>query len=128
MSQWGSGGDGEGEFNMPWGLASDSDSNIYVADWRNDRIQKFTSDGEFLQAWGGSDAEDGVFNRPSGLAVDADGVLYVADWGNERVQVLTQRGERLANLRGESGLSKWRTSISRQTWTSWRSVKSQHGA
>ena len=56
---------------MPWGLASDADGNIYVADWRNDRIQKFTSDGEFLQTWGGSDAEDGAFNRPSGLAVDA---------------------------------------------------------
>ncbi len=107
LSQWGSAGDGEGEFNMPWGLASDTDGNIYVADWRNDRIQKFTAGGEFLQAWGGSNAEDGAFNRPSGLAVDADGVLYVADWGNERVQVLTQEGERLANLRGESGLSKW---------------------
>ena len=106
-SQWGSAGDGEGEFNMPWGLASDADGNIYVADWRNDRIQKFTSDGEFLKAWGGSNAEDGAFNRPSGLAVDADGILYVADWGNERVIVLTQDGEELANLRGESGLSKW---------------------
>ena len=58
-----------------------------MADWRNDRIQKFSSDGEFLKAWAGSDAADGAFNRPSGLAVDANGVLYVADWGNERVQV-----------------------------------------
>ena len=70
---------------------------------RNDRIQKFSADGEFLKAWTGSDAEDGAFNRPSGLAVDANGVLYVADWGNERVQVLTQDGGCLANLRGESG-------------------------
>ena len=107
LSQWGNAGDGDGEFNMPWGLASDADGNVYVADWRNDRIQKFNAGGEFLRAWSGSDAKDGAFNRPSGLAVDADGVLYVADWGNERVQVLTQEGERLANLRGESGLSKW---------------------
>ena len=107
VSQWGSAGDGEGEFNMPWGLASDGDGNVYVADWRNDRIQKFTSDGEFVRLWGGSDGEDGAFSRPSGLAVDADGVLYVADWGNERVLALTQKGECLANLRGESGLSKW---------------------
>ena len=107
LSQWGNAGDGDGEFNMPWGLASDADGNVYVADWRNDRIQKFNAGGEFLRAWSGSDAKDGAFNRPSGLAVDADGVLYVADWGNERVQALTQEGERLANLRGESGLSKW---------------------
>ena len=92
---------------MPWGLAKDSAGNVYVADWRNDRIQKFSAGGEFLKAWGGSDAEDGEFNRPSGLAVDANGVLYVADWGNERVQVLTQDGGCLAKLRGESGLSKW---------------------
>ena len=107
ISQWGSAGDGDGQFNMPWGLASDLEGNVYVADWRNDRIQKFSVDGEFLQAWGGSDAAGGAFNRPAGLAVDDDGVLYVADWGNERVQVLNQDGEQLANLRGDSGLSKW---------------------
>ena len=107
ISQWGSAGDGEGEFNMPWGVAGDAAGNVYVADWRNDRIQKFTADGEFVRAWGGSDTDDGKFNRPAGLAVDDDGILYVADWGNERVLALTQEGECLANLRGESGLSKW---------------------
>ena len=38
VGQWGSGGDGEGEFNLPWGISDDSEGNIYVADWRNDRI------------------------------------------------------------------------------------------
>ena len=93
---------------MPWGLASDADGNIYVADWRNDRIQKFTSDGEFLKAWGRIPRRRrGVQSSVGAGGGQPNGVLYVADWGNERVQVLTQEGERLANLRGESGLSKW---------------------
>ena len=25
---------------------------MYVADWRNDRVQKFTSEGKFLAAYG----------------------------------------------------------------------------
>ena len=41
LGQFGSFGSGPGELNMPWGLGLDKDGNIYVADWRNDRIQKF---------------------------------------------------------------------------------------
>ena len=36
----------EGEFNHPWGIAiGRSCGDVYVADWHNDRIQKFSSDG-----------------------------------------------------------------------------------
>ena len=66
----------------------DAQGAVYVADWRNDRIQKFTPDGQFVARFGESGQGDGQFNRPSGVAVDAEGYIYVADWGNERVQVL----------------------------------------
>ncbi len=34
-------GSAPGKFNNPWGLALDSKGNLYVADSRNHRVQKF---------------------------------------------------------------------------------------
>ena len=93
--------------NLPWGLAIDRSDDVYVADWGNDRIQKFSADGQFLASYGTSGRGDGEFHRPSGVAVDADGYIYVADWGNERVQILNPDGGYVQKLRGEATLSAW---------------------
>jgi DNA-binding beta-propeller fold protein YncE len=92
---------------MPWGVTVDGEDHIYVVDWRNDRIQKFNSDGKFLDSFGESGVDDGKFNRPSKIAVDSQGNMYVADWGNERVQVLDPNGTFIQKLRGQATLTKW---------------------
>lgn len=46
----GSEGDGEGQFASLESLDGDSNGNVYVADYGNDRIQKFTSDREFISS------------------------------------------------------------------------------
>ena len=51
-ARWGTAGSGNGQFKLPLGIAVDAAGNVYVADAGNDRIQKFTSDGVFLNAWG----------------------------------------------------------------------------
>jgi tripartite motif-containing protein 71 len=43
LTQWGSRGSGEGQFELAWGVAIDSDENVYVVDARNHRVQKFGS-------------------------------------------------------------------------------------
>ena len=40
LFNWGSHGAGPGQFDTPWGIDIDRDGAVYVADWRNDRIQK----------------------------------------------------------------------------------------
>ena len=50
ISCFGSFGDREGEFNYPWGIDLDQSENIYVADWRNNRIQIFDKNGNFLES------------------------------------------------------------------------------
>ena len=82
-----------------------------MADWGNDRIQRFSPEGEFVAAYGVSGRSHGEFRRPSGVAVDEQDRLYVSDWGNERVQVLDSDGRPLQVLRGQATLSKWAASF-----------------
>src|SRR3712207_7307852 len=44
-----------------------------VCDQSNDRIQKFTSDGFFLDLWGSPGTGEGFFDAPMGVAVEASG-------------------------------------------------------
>ena len=43
--EWGTNGNGDGQFIYPTGVAVDSSGNVYVADTGNHRIQKFKSNG-----------------------------------------------------------------------------------
>ena len=80
---------------------------MYIADWRNDRIQKFSPDGQFLMKCGRSGSGEGELNRPSGVAVDSDGVIYVADWLNNRLQVFDADGNFVTARTGDATISKW---------------------
>ena len=106
-AQFGKQGDGDGEFNMPWGITIDKQGNIFIADWRNDRIQKFTADGKFLMKFGSSGSGEGEFNRPTDVAVDKDGIIYVADWLNDRLQVFDPDGDFVTLKTGDATVSKW---------------------
>ena len=43
LTQWGTQGTGDGQFNNPAGVAVDASGNVYVADTDNNRIQVFGS-------------------------------------------------------------------------------------
>src|SRR5690606_5902048 len=59
-------------------VAIDSEDNVYVADFYNHRIQKFSSDGDLILEWGQFGNESGSFNRPMGIAIDSEDNVYVA--------------------------------------------------
>jgi tripartite motif-containing protein 71 len=101
-SQWGILGMADGQFNQPSGVAVDKSNDVYVADWGNNRIQKFTSNGDFIAVWGGVAAgtSAGQFNNPYGITADLFGNVYVADATNNRIQKLP------AGLDGSVG-SNW---------------------
>ncbi len=84
--KWGTKGDGNGQFQLPHGVAVDGSGNVYVADQSNNRIQKFNSSGDFITKWGTEGSDDGQFQIPRGVAVDGSGNVFVADSNNNRIQ------------------------------------------
>src|SRR5919197_1425521 len=101
IREFGTGGEGDGQFVWPTAIALDQDENVYVADeWLN-RISIFDKEGNFLGKWGKAGSEDGELNKPAGLAI-ANGTLYVSDWRNDRIQKFSPDGLFLASF-GQSG-------------------------
>lgn len=74
-----------GQFEKPRGIAADAAGNLYVADWGNSRIQKFSPEGEFLKTFGKSGTNEGELREPNGITVDSAGKIYVADALNHRL-------------------------------------------
>lgn len=97
-------GEGDGEFNSPYGVAVDAEGNIYVAEYYNHRIQKFNQTGEFQAKWGFYGDTLGLFMYPYGIAVDpnGEGNLYVTDSETSRYQEFNLSGEAIAQW-GEDG-------------------------
>jgi peptidylamidoglycolate lyase len=78
LSEWGSRGNGRGQFNLPHGLAVDMQGRVYVADRENDRIQVFEPDGTFLHMW-----ESHGMWRPYGIAISPRHGIFVVDGGEQ---------------------------------------------
>jgi sugar lactone lactonase YvrE len=91
-------GTGNGQFVTPTWVNFDSSGNYYVAetnsdptntatgDIQNQRIQKFSPAGVFLNKWGSYGEAGGQFRLPFDIVIDNAGFAYVADYYNTRVQ------------------------------------------
>lgn len=93
-------GEAAGEFGFVTDAVEDSQGNLYVGEYgTNDRIQKFSSDGEFLLQWGGHGEALGQFRRPQNLVVQSGTPegdrIWVVDACNHRVQAFDTEGKLL---------------------------------
>ncbi len=97
---WGSYGPKPGQFNEPRDITCDFEGNVYVADTKNCRIQKFNPDGKFLKVWGGQGTKDGQFQGPCGLTVNKSDNILVLDWVDNRVQTFNKDGIFVSKFQG----------------------------
>ena len=82
-------GSGHGQFNWPSGVTVDGEGNILVADTFNNRIQKFTAEGQFLTTVGKYDSGPLQFSYPTDIAFNTiNNKVYVTDSSNNHIQVL----------------------------------------
>ena len=86
------------QLNEPYGVAVDGAGNLYIADWRNNRIRKVDAagristvagDGNFGFGGDGGPARAARLGFPQDVAVDGAGNLYIADLDNQRIRRLT---------------------------------------
>lgn len=71
VREWGRAGTGPGEFDLPHGIATSPEGNVYVADRENGRVQWFTPRGEYLGEWR-------LGGRVLSVTFSPDGNVYVS--------------------------------------------------
>ncbi len=84
-------------FNRPSSVTVAPDGNIYVTDYKNNKIKKITPSGEVttLAGNGASGSTDGLgataqFFHPAGIMVTANNEIYVADRNNHKIRKIVQ--------------------------------------
>jgi DNA-binding beta-propeller fold protein YncE len=120
VNQWGSAGNGPGQFRQPHGIAVDDENIVYVADRQNARLQRFDLSGKYLGEWSDLGRVTAVAFRDGNLWIgtqfnnesnESDGwhmkidrktgkiLGYVISGHSHHVLNVTKRGELLAGAR-----------------------------
>ena len=114
----GSSGDGgaatSAELNNPFGLAVDSEGNIFIADKRGFAIRKVTKStsnidtvagilGQAGSTGDGNAATSAKLNEPNGVAVDSSGNIYIADTNNHVIRKVTKSTGIITTVAGTIG-------------------------
>jgi hypothetical protein len=84
--------------------------NVYVADWSNNRIQKFSSSGTFITKWGSIGSGNTEFDHPTGVTTDSSDNVYVSDQNNARIAKFSSSGTFITKW-GSSGSGNGQFSI-----------------
>ena len=90
-----------GQFHTPTNVAFDSENNLYVTDYGNNRVQVFTAEGEFLVTFC-NQANGNRLEKPYAIAIDSSDTVYVSEKDRHCVSVFTSQGKYITSF-GEMG-------------------------
>lgn len=93
VTQWGTFGYGNVEFQTLQGVAVDTAGNVYVVDGGNNHVFKYTNDGIYLLEWGQNGTSESRLNDPNRIHIDQTEKVYVVDSGGNCVNVYSSNGE-----------------------------------
>jgi streptogramin lyase len=85
-------GSGEGEFSGPMSVAFHG-GDLYVADYRNNRVEEFNEKGEYVSRFGSKGTGAEHFEGPVSVAVSSSGNVWVGDLHNNRVDEFSSLGK-----------------------------------
>jgi RHS repeat-associated protein len=92
VRNFGKEGTANGDLKTPYGIATDSSGDVWVADTANNRIEEFSPTGTFIQVFGKEGTGEGKLKAPKGLSIDSSADAWVADSANSNVQEWTAHG------------------------------------
>ena len=87
LYQFGKQGEGDGEFNEPFGLFVNKAGHLMVCDTENHGVQVFDLSGKFIAKFGTKGSRIREFHVPISTAVLSDGRIVVTDFRNHRIQI-----------------------------------------
>ncbi|CAF3513582.1 unnamed protein product [Rotaria socialis] len=98
------------ELYYPYGMALDSANSLYVADYHNNRIQKWLSgatNGTTIagQSSGVAGASSTALTMPVAIVLDSANNMYFTDRGNHRVMYWTNGASSGTTIAGTTGVS-----------------------
>ena len=94
-------GNRAGEFNYPVCITVDDNDNLYITDWDNDRIQKYSAEGRLLQVIPEENSELTI-DGPVGIVLDSKGNFIVVEQFNHRIHKISPDGKSLQMI-GKEG-------------------------
>ncbi len=86
VRSWGTMGTEVGKLRYPYDLFFAADGTVLIAEFGNNRVQKFTREGQSLGGWGGPGRMPGQLHQPWGLCENSGGKIHVLDSYNHRIQ------------------------------------------
>jgi DNA-binding beta-propeller fold protein YncE len=95
LLNWGSYGEGPGQFIHIADIAVDRGGDVYVLDANRSLIRKYSSQGQLLLEWGARGEQPGQLQGPVNLTVDDDGRVYVSDFSLNCIHRFTVEGQYL---------------------------------
>jgi sugar lactone lactonase YvrE len=102
LSKWGKRGKGQNDFDLPFGIATDSQKNIYIADVMNSRVVSLSSTGSKKWVIGTRSRHmnetNKRFQNPTGVTVDENDLIYVVDALDFSIEVLTAAGKSVTKM------------------------------
>lgn len=104
----GTAGTAANQLYYPYGLALDSSNALYVADYRNNRIQKWASGATSGitvagQSSGTAGSSSTALSMPVAIALDSAGNMYFTDRGNHRVMYWANGASSGTTVAGTTG-------------------------
>lgn len=95
----------------PYGVAVNSEGNIYVSDMGNDRVLIFDAAGKLVDKWDKKGSGEGEFNSMGfgGIAIDSKDNVFVVDNENHRIQKFDRDGNFIVQWGTEGNPSQFDT-------------------
>jgi DNA-binding beta-propeller fold protein YncE len=95
-------GNGKGQFKFPYGIATDDQGNVYVADLYNGNISIFDAKGKFIDYFAKKTMTDKKIDTPAALRV-IDKKVYLTDIQTNKAYVFDLDGKLLLEV-GKPGM------------------------